>query len=102
MVQVLCRGSRLYFSGPLGVNAIDLQKLDSEGMTAFRVDPVEGGGCEIRVAGPSSSFVGTISSLIRNKVTGVVQGYLIYLQLVGVGYRVTKETKDVTYTVAKR
>ena len=95
-VEVLQRGSQLYFSGPLGVTAIDLQKLDTLGQAAFKVE-----AGEIQVVGPSRSMVGTLTSLIRNKITGVVRGYLIYLQLVGVGYRVSKDTVPVSVNVPR-
>jgi len=93
-VEVLQRGTRLYFSGPLGVTAIDLSKVDTRGRAAFKVE-----AGTISVVGPCRAFVGTVATLIRNKVTGVVRGYLVYLQLQGVGYRVSKETKAVPVLV---
>lgn len=99
-VSVLKSGSQLFFSGPLGSNGINLKAIDTDGLGALKVETNEDGKVtQIQVAGPSREFIGTAASLIRNKVHGVVRGYLMYLQLAGVGYRVSKETRPVTYEV---
>ncbi len=35
----------------------------------------------------SKSFFGCISSIIQNKIYGVTRGFLIYIRIIGVGYR---------------
>jgi hypothetical protein len=99
-VQVTAAGSQLFFSGPLGSNAIDLEKTDKKGMAAFKLVRGEGDQIEeIQIAGPCKDTTRSAHTLVQNRVNGVVRGYLMYLQLVGVGYRVSKMSKDVTYTV---
>lgn len=99
-VTVQAMGSRLFFSGPLGANAIDLKTIDKVGGGAYKFERSEDGRIqEIVLAGPNKSVLGTARTLIHNKLSGVVKGYLVYLQLSGVGFRVSKEAKDVTFEV---
>lgn len=102
-VDVTAVGTRLFFSGPLGSNAIDLQKVDSKGLAAFRVLEGEDKKIgEVQIVGPDEDITRSAKTLVQNRVNGVTRGYLMYMQLVGVGYRVSKETRDVTYTVHDR
>ena len=99
-VTVQALGPRLFFSGPLGANAIDLKTIDKVGGSAFKLERAEDGRIqEIVLAGPNKAVLGTARTLLHNKINGVVKGYLVYLQLSGVGFRVSKEVKDVTYEV---
>lgn len=99
-VTVNALGSRLYFSGPLGDNAIDLKTIDKVGGGAFKLERADDGRIqEIVLAGANKSVLGTARTLIHNKISGVVKGYLVYLQLSGVGFRVSKEVKDITYEI---
>lgn len=100
-VTVQALGTRLFFTGPLGSNAIDLEKVDDQGLSAFKLQRAEDGRITgIDLAGPSKSVTGTARTLLHNKINGVSRGYLVYLQLAGVGFRVSKENKDVTFAVA--
>lgn len=56
----------------------------------------------ILVAGPEEGIAHGIKSHLENCILGVTRGFLMYLQLVGVGYRVSKELRDVTYFVHER
>ena len=99
-VTVTVRGTRFYFDGPLGSNAVDLLKADAKGMAAFKVErSAEGRVAAIHVAGPAGDVVHGIKTQLQNRIHGVVRGYLMYLQLVGVGFRVSKETREVSYLV---
>lgn len=99
-VNAQALGTRLFFTGPLGSNAIDMEKIDGEGLSAFKLQRADDGRITgIDVAGPSKSITGTIRTLLHNKINGVARGYLVYLQLAGVGFRVSKENKDVTFAV---
>ncbi|BEI31773.1 ribosomal protein L6 (mitochondrion) [Bryopsis sp. KO-2023] len=40
----------------------------------------------------SQSFLGLISAVVKNKLHGVSRGFLVYIRLLGTGYRVTKES----------
>lgn len=99
-VEVTAAGTRLYFSGPLGSNGLDLQKVDSKGLAAFRLVRTEDNKIsEVQIAGVCKDIAHSAKTRVQNCVNGVVRGYLLYMQLVGVGYRVAKDNKDVTYTV---
>eukprot|EP00892_Ulva_mutabilis_P011282 jgi/Ulvmu1/8526/UM044_0060.1 len=99
-VTVQAIGTRLFFTGPLGSNAIDLEKIDDQGLSAFKLQTAEDGRITgIDLAGPSKSIMGTARTLLHNKINGVSRGYLVYMQLAGVGFRVSKENKDVTFSV---
>lgn len=101
-VTVHALGTRLFFSGPLGSNAIDLEKVDDQGLSSFKLQRAEDGRISaIDLAGPSKSITGTARTLLHNKIRGVSRGYLVYLQLAGVGFRVSKENKEVTFPVAQ-
>ena len=84
-----CNPFVLLFEGPLGSIQIDIQKIDSNGLVFFRID-LQKNEFEIFVKKTrknSKSFFGSILSLCQNAFHGVSQGYLIYLELIGVGFR---------------
>ena len=47
------------------------------------------------------AMAGTTRALVANMVTGVVDGFSINLQLVGVGYRAKKDGRNVVFTLGK-
>jgi hypothetical protein len=92
--------SRLLFSVALGAKALDLTTIDEVGGGAHESESGEHGRIqEIVLAGSSKTILGTARTLIHNKLNGVVKGYLVYLQLSGIGFRISKDAKDVTYVV---
>lgn len=44
-------------------------------------------------------FACLAQSLIKNKIEGVTKGYLIYLKIVGIGYRASVEGQTITFKV---
>ena len=42
----------------------------------------------------SKAFFGCVSSLIQNKIHGVTRGFLVYIRIIGVGYRAQLEGFD--------
>ncbi len=92
-------GNLLYFEGPLGFIELDFCKIDSLGLGFFRIikETKPGGGSpahlhkiEIFVkkdSKNSKAFFGSFLSLLKNTFHGVSQGFLVYLELVGVGFR---------------
>jgi hypothetical protein len=102
-VDVTVMGTRLYFSGPLGSNAVDLLKVDDKGLAAFKaVRDEKDKVTEVLFAGPCKSITRSCRTHVQNRVNGVTRGYLVYMQLAGVGYRVSKSNKEVTYNVSNR
>jgi len=76
--------SILLFSGPLGSTGINLKKIDPLGSNAIFVDQKSS---SIKILTSSKSYHGLIKKLILNKIQGITRGFLIYLKIVGIGYR---------------
>jgi large subunit ribosomal protein L6 len=79
----------LFFEGPLGLIEMDICKIDSLGLGFFRIN-TEYNQIEIFVkknSKNSKAFFGSLLSLYKNNIYGVCQGFLVYLELVGVGFR---------------
>jgi large subunit ribosomal protein L6 len=104
----------LFISGPLGFTELNLKKLDSSGIGAIKLQEtliINENKNFILQAKPavlhiseadkdtvttkkllffstnSKSFFGCVSSIIQNKIYGVTRGFLIYMRIIGVGYR---------------
>lgn len=100
-VTLHAAGTRLRFDGPLGSNALDLRGIDQRGMAAYRLERDASGRIDaVCLAGPDKAVVGTARSLLHNKIHGVTRGYLVYLQLAGVGFRVSKSVEPVALRTA--
>jgi large subunit ribosomal protein L6 len=78
----------LFFSGPLGSTSINLQKIDPLGSTAIHLDTEN---FSLKILSSSKSYSGLIKKLILNKIQGIVHGFLIYLKIIGIGYRAQLE-----------
>ena len=79
----------LFFEGPLGLIEMDICKMDSLGLGFFRIN-AKLNQIEIFVkknSKNSKAFFGSLLSLYKNNIHGVCQGFLVYLELVGVGFR---------------
>eukprot|EP01023_Acetabularia_acetabulum_P057866 TRINITY_DN6755_c1_g6_i1.p3 TRINITY_DN6755_c1_g6~~TRINITY_DN6755_c1_g6_i1.p3 ORF type:complete len:174 (+),score=20.73 TRINITY_DN6755_c1_g6_i1:135-656(+) len=88
-VTVTLGNQILKFEGPLGSNGLNIMRYDPKGIGAFRMEHNK-----ICLASPSQNYLEYMEVLIKGKIKGVLQGYLHYLQIQGVGYRVTKETME--------
>lgn len=81
--------STLLFSGPLGSTGIDLEKIDPTGVSAlFLSDTV------VKIITPSKSLTGLFKKIFLNKIQGVTRGFLLYLKIVGIGYRAHLENNS--------
>jgi ribosomal protein L6P/L9E len=96
----ICRGtsysSFLNFHGPLGSISIDLQKIDPYGLSFFSIKSdslsrslfiyvnKNSDGESRKIA---EGLSGSLSSLCRNNIKGVSQGFVLFLELIGVGYK---------------
>ncbi len=78
------KDSFLWFSGPLGFSKLNINKIDRKGSLAFCINIEKK---NITIIGSDKSIHRTVSSLIKNKMDGVSQGYILYLRIVGIGYR---------------
>ena len=91
-VTVSWEGEQLVFEGPLGSSSLGLSKIDPSGSSALRL---AADTRELEVASISKPFFGTLCSLIENKLHGVTEGYLRYLNIQGIGYRASLQGKSV-------
>lgn len=93
-VDVKIDGSHVKIKGPKG-------EMEFTFSPKIKIAVTDG---EIAVKRPSDaremrSLHGTTRALIQNMVTGVTEGYMKELQLVGVGYRASMEGKNLTLNV---
>jgi large subunit ribosomal protein L6 len=83
-VSVEKKQHHIFFSSPLGKTLLNLKKVDPKGTTALMIDP------ELKTMNlitSSKSYHGLIKSIIQNKIQGISRGFLIYLKIIGIGYR---------------
>ena len=85
-VQVQRERHVLQFRGPLGTTQLNVASLDAQGQAVLSLDR---DGASIAVATSSRAQLGLLSRSIRNKIQGVTQGFLVYLKIIGTGYRAT-------------
>lgn len=76
----------LYFQGPLGNTALHLKKIDPLGIAGIFLETQEN---QLKITTTSKAFYGLLKSIIQNKLQGISRGFLIYLKIVGIGYRVS-------------
>lgn len=74
----------LKFSGPLGHTYLNLNKMDPNGLGGISFDREKK---QLELLSPSKSFFGLFKKLIENKIIGVTRGFLLYLKIIGIGYR---------------
>ena len=89
-------GSILTFFGPLGTSTLNLKKIDKSGIGFFFLEPVKK---EILFSTPCKIFFGTVNKIMENKIQGVTRGFLIYLRIVGIGFRATFDKDILTLKV---
>lgn len=89
-VTVKKNNNILIFSGPLGTTKLNLQKIDPIGIGSIFLD-IQKNTLKIRTL--SKSFFGLFKNLLQNKLQGVSRGFLVYLRIVGIGYRAHIENK---------
>ena len=74
----------LKFSGPLGHTYLNLNKIDPNGLGGILFNFEKK---QLELLSPSKSFFGLFKKIIENKIIGVTRGFLIYLKIIGIGYR---------------
>lgn len=95
-VQIEKSQNILRISGPLGSTGIHLEKIDPLGQNAYSYDPKTSIFRGISVSKASS---GLLKKILQNKIHGVTRGYLVYLKIVGIGYRVSLENNMLVFKV---
>lgn len=93
-VKVEIQGNRIYAEGPLGKNSLELhplieaQIIDGKIMVKPKSETKQ-----------SRAFHGLYRALINNLVEGVSKGFEEVLEVVGVGYRASKEGENLVLNV---
>lgn len=82
----LAAATVLVFSGPLGQVALNLQKVDTQGLGGFWYAKHTH---TLHIVGHSKACFRLIQKLIENKLGGVTRGWLMCLKIVGIGSRAT-------------
>ena len=104
-VKIERRKKSLFISGPLGFTELNLKKLDPNGIGAISLEKNENINNlatlmptktthKLLFCTNSKAFFGCVSSLIQNKIHGVTRGFLVYIRIIGVGYRAQLEGFD--------
>lgn len=81
----------LKFSGPLGYTYLNLSKIDPNGLGAISLNSEKK---QLELVSPSKSFFGLFNKLIENKIIGVTRGFLVYLKILGIGYRASLNNEN--------
>ena len=79
----------ILLEGPLGSLQLDVKKMDSSGLGFFHINK-KTNELEIyvkKVSKKAHAFFGSLIAFFQNNFYGVCQGFLLYLELQGVGYR---------------
>jgi large subunit ribosomal protein L6 len=93
-VTIEKQGYLLKFSGPLGHTYLNLNKIDPQGLGGISFNPEKK---KLELLSPSKSFFGLFKKLIENKIRGVTRGFLVYLKILGIGYRVSLNNDNLLF-----
>ena len=83
-ISITRKKDLLFFSGPLGQTVINLKKIDPQGSAALLINNELS---KLKIVTNSKSYYGLLNRLILNKIQGLNRGFLVYLKIVGIGYR---------------
>ena len=86
----------LFFQGPLGKTALDLKKMDPKSLAGLFISTSEK---KLKITTTSKAFYGLLKSILQNKLHGISRGFLIYLKIVGIGYRANLIQKGTIQTL---
>ena len=81
----------LKFSGPLGSTFLNLNKIDPKGLGGISLNLEKK---QLNLLSPSKSFFGLFKKLIENKIKGISRGFLLYLKIIGIGYRASLQNDN--------
>lgn len=85
-VTLLKHQGSLCIQGPLGSLSINLHDIDPFAWSSLSLDSHQG---TLHIESLTKSYHGLVHSIFRNAFHGVTQGFLVYLKLLGIGYRVS-------------
>lgn len=91
-ISIKKHNTTLIFFGPLGSTGIDLEKIDPTGLSAILLNETS-----LKIITPSKPYAGLFKKIFLNKIQGVTRGFLIYLKIVGIGYRAHLEKNSIFF-----
>ena len=83
-IQIQIQKTSIQLQGPLGSIIIQRQTLDPAGTSLFRFEP----NGQFQLMSNQYADLNRLKSYFQKSIQGLLQGYLIHLELVGVGFRV--------------
>jgi large subunit ribosomal protein L6 len=91
-VEVMKINDTLVFQGPLGTTKFHLKKLETlkKKKVSLVLSLEKDGNNKVQsliLKTTSKPFLGLYKTLLENKCIGVSRGFLVYLKIVGIGYR---------------
>jgi large subunit ribosomal protein L6 len=86
-VKVFLDSTSMRFEGPLGVIHFDFTRHDFHGVYSVTIDVSNENIQTIVICSCAKTFSDSLKGLFLMYITGVVSGYIIHLDLVGVGYK---------------
>lgn len=95
-VQIEKKNNILFFTGPLGITTLNIEKFDQKGSICLDINDRTK---TIRIISSSKSTFGSFNILIKNKLYGISQGFILYLRMVGIGYRCSLEKSTLRFKV---
>lgn len=90
-VTIQKKGNLLKFTGPLGSTSLNLYKIDPNGLGGISLNHEKN---QLELLSPSKSFFGLFKKLLENKIKGITRGFLMYLKIIGIGYRASLENHN--------
>jgi len=105
-IQLLIKNEKIFIHGPVGSLIISRQKIDPFGLVKFKLNQST---CQIYIKRTNlgiqstkynlsqKALAGQIESFFKQSFRGVTQGYLVYLELHGVGFRVDKNEQSLLF-----
>jgi large subunit ribosomal protein L6 len=83
-IKIKKKNTIVFFYGPFGCTGICLKRIDPQGCGAIFLNE---NLAAVKIIADSKSYHGVLKKLILNKIQGVTRGFLIYLKILGIGYR---------------
>jgi len=83
-VSIKKHQNTLIFSGPLGSTGVNLKKIDPLGSSGIFINTDKN---FLSIITQSKSYQGLLKKIFLNKIQGITRGFLIYLKIIGIGYR---------------
>ena len=93
-IKIQIQDNAVYCEGPLGSLIIPRKKLDPKASIMFKMSNSH---LHFRSPQANGAYQGSIEAIFKQSFQGLLQGYLVHLELVGVGFRVEKNDDQLEF-----